>query len=70
MHGFRLSPPSGYSGHYGPPTGLAGAIGAGAGGIPAIEPLIILVGLPLVAAIGGWLLAVREPSAIARKALE
>ena len=40
------------------------------GGIPAIDFLLILVGLPVVAAVGGWLLAGREPSAIARQALE
>ena len=40
------------------------------GGIPAIDFLLILVGLPTVAAVGGWLLAGREPSAIARQALE
>jgi putative ABC transport system permease protein len=40
------------------------------GGIPAIDFLLILVGLPIVAAVGGWLLAGREPSAIARQALE
>jgi putative ABC transport system permease protein len=40
------------------------------GGIPAIDFLLILVGLPVVAAVGGWLLAGREPSAIARQPLE
>lgn len=40
------------------------------GGIPAIDFLLILVGLPVVAAVGGWLLAGREPSAIARQALD
>jgi putative ABC transport system permease protein len=58
----------------------AAAIAAGAwaksspsalfGGIPAIDFLLILVGLPVVAAVGGWLLAGREPSAIARQPLE
>ena len=40
------------------------------GGIPAIDFLLILVGLPTVTAIGGWLLAGRNPSAIARQPLE
>jgi putative ABC transport system permease protein len=40
------------------------------GGIPAIDFLLILVGVPTVAAFGGWLLAGREPAAIARQPLE
>jgi putative ABC transport system permease protein len=40
------------------------------GGIPAIDFLLILVGLPTVAAIGGWLLAGRDPSFISRQPLE
>jgi putative ABC transport system permease protein len=40
------------------------------GGIPPIDLLLILAGLPIVAAAGGWLLAGREPSAIARQPLE
>ena len=58
----------------------AAAIAAGAwaksspsavfGGIPAIDFLLILVGLPVVAAAGGWLLAGRDPSDIARQPLE
>jgi hypothetical protein len=40
------------------------------GGIPAIDFLLILAGLPTVAAIGGWLLAGRNPSAIASQPLE
>ena len=40
------------------------------GGIPAIDFLLDLVGLPTVAAVGGWLLAGRDPSAIARQPLE
>lgn len=42
----------------------------GTTGIPAIDFLLILVGLPAVAAIGGWLLAGRNPSGIARQPLE
>jgi hypothetical protein len=40
------------------------------GGIPAIDFLLILAGLPIVAAVGGWLLDGRDPSAIARQLLE
>jgi hypothetical protein len=32
--------------------------------------VILLIGLPLLAAIGGWLLAGREPPAIARQPIE
>jgi hypothetical protein len=35
--------------------------------IPVANLLLILVGRPLVAVIGGWLLAGREPSAIGRR---
>jgi putative ABC transport system permease protein len=38
--------------------------------IPEANLLLILVGMPLVAVIGGWLLAGREPSAIGRSPLE
>ena len=38
--------------------------------IPMANLLLILVGMPLVAAIGGWLLAGREPAAIGRRPLE
>ena len=61
--------------------GTAGAVIAGmawshsglsatAGGVPASDILILLIGLPLVAAIGGWLFAGREPPAVARQPLE
>jgi putative ABC transport system permease protein len=40
------------------------------GNIPALDLLVILVGLPVVAAVGGWLLAGREPAVIARQPLE
>jgi putative ABC transport system permease protein len=61
--------------------GMAGAVIAGmawthsgltatAGGVPPSDILILLIGLPLVAAIGGWLFAGREPSAVARQPLE
>jgi putative ABC transport system permease protein len=38
--------------------------------IPLANLLLILVGMPLVAVAGGWLLAGREPSAIGRRPLE
>jgi putative ABC transport system permease protein len=61
--------------------GMAGAVIAGmawthsgvtatAGGVPITDIVILLIGLPLVAAIGGWLLAGREPPAIARQPIE
>ena len=38
--------------------------------VPTENLLFILVGMPLVAAVVGWLLAGREPSAISRQPLE
>jgi putative ABC transport system permease protein len=43
---------------------------ATAGGVPPTDLLILLLGLPLVAALGGWLFAGREPPAVARQPLE
>jgi putative ABC transport system permease protein len=43
---------------------------ATAGGVPPSDILILLIGLPLVAAIVGWLFAGREPPAVARQPLE
>jgi putative ABC transport system permease protein len=43
---------------------------ATAGGVPPSDILILLIGLPLVAATGGWLFAGREPPAVARQPLE
>ena len=40
------------------------------GDVPLTDVLILLVGLPLIAAAGGWLLAGREPGAIARQPLD
>jgi putative ABC transport system permease protein len=40
------------------------------GDVPLTDVLILLVGLPLVAAAGGWLLAGREPEVIARQPLD
>ncbi|MFC6020476.1 FtsX-like permease family protein [Plantactinospora solaniradicis] len=39
------------------------------GHVPVVHLLALLVGLPLVAAVCGWLLAGREPAAVARQAL-
>ena len=61
--------------------GMAGALVAGLawahsslsamfGGLPLTDVLILLAGLPLVAAGGGWLLAGREPDVIARQPLD
>jgi putative ABC transport system permease protein len=38
--------------------------------IPVANLVLILVGMPLVAVIGGWLVAGREPSAVGRRPLE
>ena len=40
------------------------------GDVPLDDVLILLIGLPLIAAAGGWLLAGREPEAIARQPLD
>jgi putative ABC transport system permease protein len=40
------------------------------GDVPLSDVLILLVGLPMIAAAGGWLLAGREPEAIARQPLD
>jgi putative ABC transport system permease protein len=40
------------------------------GNVPLADMLILLAGLPLVAAAGGWLLAGREPPVIARQPIE
>ena len=61
--------------------GTAGAVIAGmtwthsgltatVGGVPPSDFLILLIGLPLVAAIGGWLFAGREPPAVTRQPIE
>jgi putative ABC transport system permease protein len=47
-----------------------GSLSAVFGDVPLGDVLILLVGLPLVAAAGGWLLAGREPSLIARQPIE
>jgi putative ABC transport system permease protein len=38
--------------------------------VPLADVLILLLGLPLVAAAGGWLLAGRKPAAVARRPLD
>jgi putative ABC transport system permease protein len=61
--------------------GMAGAVVAGLawahssltatfGHVPLSDVLLLLIGLPLIAAIGGWLLAGREPQLISRQPLE
>ena len=40
------------------------------GRIPVLPLVLIVVGIPLAAAVAGWLLAGREPPAIARRAIE
>jgi len=40
------------------------------GDVPLDDVLILLIGLPLIAAAGGWLLAGREPEVIARQPLD
>ena len=60
--------------------GMAGAVIAGLawarsslsvifGDVPLIDVLILLIGLPLAAAVGGWLLAGRDPKVIVRQPL-
>jgi putative ABC transport system permease protein len=48
---------------------LNGGISA-LGNVPVTNLLIILVGMPLLATVVGWLLAGREPPAIARQPIE
>ncbi|OLB63855.1 MAG: hypothetical protein AUI10_13600 [Actinobacteria bacterium 13_2_20CM_2_72_6] len=38
--------------------------------VPVADLIAVLAGLPLVAAVGGWLLAGREPRTIAQKPLD
>ena len=66
------------------PHAILGAAGATAAGVawarssltvtfgdfPVLDLLAVLAGLPLVAAVGGWLLAGRQPQVIARQPLE
>jgi putative ABC transport system permease protein len=59
---------------------LLGTVGAGLGllavyrqdlavfgRIPAVYPLLFLLGVPLAAVVGGWLVAGKEPARIARR---
>ncbi len=47
-----------------------GGLSALFGDVPLTDVLILLLGLPLVAAAGGWLFAGREPPAVARQPIE
>jgi putative ABC transport system permease protein len=47
-----------------------GGLSALFGDVPLTDVLTLLVGLPLVATAGGWLLAGREPEVIARQPLD
>jgi putative ABC transport system permease protein len=47
-----------------------GSLSALFGDVPLADVLILLAGLPLVAAAGGWLFAGREPPAVARQPIE
>jgi putative ABC transport system permease protein len=38
--------------------------------VPALDLILVLIGLPAIAAVGGWLLAGREPSGISSQPLE
>jgi putative ABC transport system permease protein len=40
------------------------------GHVPVVDLAMILIGLPTIAVVGGWLLSGREPSAIARQPIE
>jgi putative ABC transport system permease protein len=54
-------------------AGLAfahGGLSAMFGDLPLTDVLILLAGLPLIAAAGGWLFAGREPPAVARQPIE
>ena len=54
-------------------AGLAfahGGLSAMFGDVPLSDVLILVAGLPLIAAAGGWLFAGREPPAVARQPLE
>jgi putative ABC transport system permease protein len=47
-----------------------GGLSALFGNVPVADVLILLIGLPLVAAAVGWLLAGREPEVISRQPLD
>ena len=43
---------------------------SGLSSVPTANLLVILIGMPLVAVVAGWLLAGREPPAIAHQPIE
>jgi len=47
-----------------------GSLSAMFGDVPLADVLVLLLGLPLIAAAGGWLLAGRQPEVIARQPLD
>ena len=47
-----------------------GSLSALFGDVPLTDVMILLIGLPLAGAVGGWLLAGREPAVIARQPLD
>jgi putative ABC transport system permease protein len=57
-------------------AGIAGvawarsSLSATFGDVPTVDLIAILIGLPVVAALGGWLLGGRQPAAISRQPLE
>jgi putative ABC transport system permease protein len=57
-------------------AGIAGvawarsSLSATFGDVPAVDLIAVLIGLPVVAALGGWLLGGRQPAFIARQPLE
>jgi putative ABC transport system permease protein len=48
---------------------LNGGLGA-LGAVPVKDLLLLLVGMPLLAALGGWIFAGRQPALISRQPLE
>jgi hypothetical protein len=48
---------------------LNGGIGA-LGNVPGTNLLVILIGMPVVAAVVGWLFAGREPAAMSHQPIE
>jgi hypothetical protein len=38
--------------------------------VPVVDLAVIVVGLPIIAGVGGWLLAGHEPAGVARRPLD